>query len=433
MLFSLAIAGALRTSSRARFFALGMLLATLPVSAQFPHDRLLLFIGVGAAPLIALLIASILQPRAERVGTALERGAGYVCLGLHLVLAPLLLPLRVLAPMHGERMVAAADRSLPADAAVRDQTLVLVNPPVDAFAGFLPPTRSAQRRPRPRAVRWLATGTSDVMVERLDARTLRVRPEAGFLAQPAERMQRDPKQRLPVGHRIRYSDLTIEISAETSDQRPARSSRASTGRSKIGATSSSNGADCTSCRLRCRRWRHARAAARGHDGAVALSAATRKLETAVHAQHPAVRTRFDRKGELSLAFTLTLPIGIDDEVVDREPIEPGHACQGADPRPDRVTRSERNGRHEQSGDADLHDREPRRHGTPPDEERHVGHPEHHPVEDERPGRHVGIVEAEVPAGVEARACLRWREREERSQGEAASERCVVPSVVQIRP
>ena len=34
-------------------------------------------------------------------------------------------------------------------------------------------------------------------------------------------MQRDPQDRLPVGHRIRYSDLTIEVSAETADQRPA--------------------------------------------------------------------------------------------------------------------------------------------------------------------------------------------------------------------
>ncbi len=222
LLFVLAIARLLRSSAPARFFALGTLLAALPVSAQFPHDRLLLFIGLGAAPLIALLIAGVLQGAAVRAELSpLQRGAGYACLWLHLGLAPLLLPLRVLAPMHGERMVTAADRSLPDTEAVRGQTLVLMNPPVDAFAGFLPPARSAQGRPVPRAVRWLATGTSDVTVERIDDRTLRVRPADGFLAQPSERMQRDPKDRLPAGHRIRYSDLTIVISAETEDLRPA--------------------------------------------------------------------------------------------------------------------------------------------------------------------------------------------------------------------
>jgi hypothetical protein len=218
--FALAIRPLLRAEPTVRFFALGSVLAALPVSAQFPHDRLLLFVGLGAAPLVAMLIGRILQPGAQPE-PRLSRVAGYTCIGLHLVLAPLLLPLRVLAPLHGEIMVGHGDRSLDERPSVRDKTIVLINPPLDAYAAYVPPTRAAQGRNRPRALRWLATAGSDVRVTRLDERTLRVRPSGGFLALPSERMQRDPKDRMPVGYRVRFSDLTIEVTALTADGRPA--------------------------------------------------------------------------------------------------------------------------------------------------------------------------------------------------------------------
>jgi hypothetical protein len=58
-------------------------------------------------------------------------------------------------------------------------------------------------------------------VTRSDDRTLLVRPLTGFLALPSERMQRDPHDRMPVGYRVRFSDLTIEVTALTRDGRPA--------------------------------------------------------------------------------------------------------------------------------------------------------------------------------------------------------------------
>src|SRR5262249_18698494 len=62
---------------------------------------------------------------------------------------------------------------------------------------------------------------SEVRVTRLDDRTLRVRPATGFLALPSELMQRDPRDRMPVGYQVHYSDLTIEVTALTQDGRPA--------------------------------------------------------------------------------------------------------------------------------------------------------------------------------------------------------------------
>jgi hypothetical protein len=209
----------LRADARARFFALGALLAAIPVCAQFPHDRLLPFIGIGALGLTAL----VLEPWLVRASSLprLRRIACHAFAGLHLFLAPLWLPLRVRGPLDVERMVSAADRSIDDSPAVRSKTVVLMNPPVDAYAGYVPPMRAAQGRPRPRAIRWLATGASDTVITRVDARTLRVRPAAGFLALPSERMQRDPRDRIALGHVVPLGDLEIEVTALTADGRPA--------------------------------------------------------------------------------------------------------------------------------------------------------------------------------------------------------------------
>ena len=118
-------------------------------------------------------------------------------------------------------MVGSADHSINDSEAVRERTVVLINPPVDAYAGYIPPLREAQGRPRPRALRWLATGASAVTITRVDATTLRVRPDAGFLSQSSERMQRNPDNAMPLGYRVVFSDLTIEVTALTDDGRPA--------------------------------------------------------------------------------------------------------------------------------------------------------------------------------------------------------------------
>ncbi len=217
------LAPALRTQPAARFFALGSLLSLFPVASQFPHDRLLTFAGVGAAPVVALALAPLVQAARDgvAVGGWLRRVGLWGLFALHLVIAPLWLPLRVRAPLDLSRMIAGADQSVDDSPAVRDKTVILVNPPADPYAGLLPTLRAAQGRPMPRALRWLATGASEVRVTRVDARSLRVRPSAGFLSLPSERMQRNPARRMPVGYEVRYSDTTIRVTALTRDGRPS--------------------------------------------------------------------------------------------------------------------------------------------------------------------------------------------------------------------
>lgn len=223
VVLSLAFASLVRASAQARMWALGCVLACLPVAAQFPHDRLLLFIGVGGAPLVALFLARLWQtaPAARSVfARAFETPLGWACVALHLIVAPLWLPLRALSPADVTHLIAGVDRAVGDAPGIEQHTVVLVNPPAD-YVGYVPPLRAASGRARPATLRWLATGASAVTVTRVDATTLRVRPDEGFLWLASERMQRSLARPFRAGDEVHLRDLDVRVTEQLPDGRPA--------------------------------------------------------------------------------------------------------------------------------------------------------------------------------------------------------------------
>ncbi|MCC6998975.1 MAG: hypothetical protein IT370_30460 [Deltaproteobacteria bacterium] len=206
-----------RRDDKTRFFATGMLLAVLPICATFPADRLLWFVGLGATGLLARLLA---EPRTTR---ARKLAAGTL-IAIHLVLAPLFLLLRSRTMDTVERPLARAEASIPRTPDITGKTVVLVNPPSDLLAAYVMVTRASRGTPAPARLRWLAAGTSAAEVERVDARTLRIRPARGYLADTAERMLRSPRARFAVGDHVDLSGLRVEVTALSPDGRPAEAS-----------------------------------------------------------------------------------------------------------------------------------------------------------------------------------------------------------------
>ncbi|MBE7451127.1 MAG: hypothetical protein HS111_20195 [Kofleriaceae bacterium] len=221
----LACARLLRVDPLARFHATGMLLAAVPVASTFPSDRLLGFVGLGAMGLVAQLLAAALRQR-ELLGEGRPRRAlAWTVVGAlvltHLVVAPPFLALRARSMVTIGRLLDRADAGIPSDPAVAGQTVILASAPNDAFAGFLPLMRASRRQVRPAHQYWLATATSAVTLERLDDRTLRVRPDGGFLRHEVDRMLRSPARPFRRGERVELTGLTIEIETLTADGRPA--------------------------------------------------------------------------------------------------------------------------------------------------------------------------------------------------------------------
>jgi len=216
LLLALACAPLLKEDRLARFFLTGMLLATVPVCSTFPADRLLSFVGLGGMGFVARVMSHALTD-SRRTRTVLVAGMFGV---VHLVLGPLLLPLRARSMETVAQWYDLAERSVPQTADITDKTLILVSVPGDPFAAFIPIIRASRGQPHAARQRWLATGLTQIEIERLSARALRVTPLGGFVQFEIDRMMRSPERTFRVGQRIELDGIRIAVEAVTATGRP---------------------------------------------------------------------------------------------------------------------------------------------------------------------------------------------------------------------
>lgn len=213
-----------RRDARARFWATGALLALFPAAATFPSDRLLTLVGLGAMPLLALVVRQAmrdLRAGAPRWARWRARSVLPAVVIVHVVLAVVLFPMRARVIVTVREALERADEGVPSGPGVAERTVVYANPPSDPFASYIPIMRAESGTPRPGAQRRLATGLSPVHLTRLDAHTLRVRPEEGFVSTPMERMLRSPEHPLKRGEAIALDGMHVRVTALADDGRPA--------------------------------------------------------------------------------------------------------------------------------------------------------------------------------------------------------------------
>jgi hypothetical protein len=228
----------LRQDRHARSFATGMALSLVPAAATFPSNRLLMLVGVGGAGLLGLWMARWreLPPAGFPL---LRRGALALALLFHFVLGPL----GLLGAADGVRMLGrvptGAVASLGPELAGRQ--LLIVQAPSAFLAGQSLLERTLNRAPGIARAHVLASSLGPLTVRRLDARTLELAPEGGYLAeagsvgrdgQPPRPL--DPHHMLGIfdriyraepfaaGARVALGGCEAEIVEVTADGRPAR-------------------------------------------------------------------------------------------------------------------------------------------------------------------------------------------------------------------
>jgi hypothetical protein len=187
-------------------------------------DRLLVFAGVGAMATVALVFAEwrergapALLPRAPRVAATV-----IVLLAVfHLALAPLMLPLGVMSIGYLTRASERLDASLSADETIRGKTVVIVSNPAELTNVTLWTRRHVLGLPTPGRMRLLVATFEKLRVTRVDAATLRVRPEKGFLDSELVRVARGLTRPFRVGDEVALSDMLARVREITPDGRPA--------------------------------------------------------------------------------------------------------------------------------------------------------------------------------------------------------------------
>ncbi len=209
----------------ARFWAAGMIFALVPVSATLPMDRLLTFAGIGGSALLAQFWAMLLDPR-RRVATVrwwriLATPLAWFFVAVHLVWAPLVLPFRALNPVGARWIDERFYPQTPLSADIGDRTLVIVNAPSPVHGGYVIFRQFLDGHVVPAHVRVLAPAVPAVTIRRLDARTLEIQPERGYIDWVLDRVFRCERRPMSVGQEVKLTEMTARVTALTSDNRPA--------------------------------------------------------------------------------------------------------------------------------------------------------------------------------------------------------------------
>jgi hypothetical protein len=203
----------------ARFFGSGALLSLIPFCATFPHNRVLMFTGIGLMALVAQFVAFAFTELSSRGRVWRIAGwtAGSLLLLSRLLWAPVNLP-AMIGQFNEMNTVLSID--IPGEEALEGTSVVVVNGPCAFWAAHLPIVRATRRESVPR-MRVLAPSRSAMHVERPDANTLILRPAAGFLAHPFDGLYRSLRTPFPSGYRVTLSEVTIDVIDLTTDGRPA--------------------------------------------------------------------------------------------------------------------------------------------------------------------------------------------------------------------
>jgi hypothetical protein len=217
----------------ARFWALGMAAAVVPISATIPEDRLLVFVGLGTFGLLGELVSSVwLQPAAW---LPRERGWRWPALGVvgalflvHGVASPSVLPGRAREVTTIFPEVRARALAFPTGGP--DEQAIVVQGGL-SVGFYYPEIRLAAHLGIPR---WrVLAPEGDVRLTRPDARTLRVRPRGGYLAEPAsddyvanqrrrfDTFVRTPDHPFALGDTVHLTGVDVEVTALDGEGRPA--------------------------------------------------------------------------------------------------------------------------------------------------------------------------------------------------------------------
>ena len=205
-----------------RFWATGMVLSVLPICATFPSDRLLAFVGIGAMGLIAQFIYLVFAKTQEKQLFIFWRipayGLAVIFILIHLIIAPLALPVRSAYTMIPKKYSEKLMLTEGLDESVKNQDLVIVNPPITFLFLQSPMMWECNNQPMPKHIRLLTSSLFEpVEVSRPDTKTLVVRPAFGFYAFVLDSLFRDKDHPFAVGDRVELKGMTVEITEVTSN------------------------------------------------------------------------------------------------------------------------------------------------------------------------------------------------------------------------
>lgn len=206
---------------RARLWVVCALLGLLPLVASLPGERVLTFVVLGLSPIIGMLLVAW----GSRFSRSWPARVGVAAVGLsHLVVSP-----AVLAYGSWDHTYGLLPKSGPlpglgidAEEGLKGKSLVVVNLPTLNLMREVSTIRAVAGRSPPSFVWILGASTDQVEVSRIDARTIELHAETGYLLDPFSAFYRGPQRPLSPGDRFETLVFTAEVREVLDGWRPSR-------------------------------------------------------------------------------------------------------------------------------------------------------------------------------------------------------------------
>ena len=196
------------------FFACGALLSLPALFTVQPQERLLIQASFGAFGLIASLILAV--PRQAGRFLRVMRG---IMIVLHLALAPLffLVSLEQIGSLDAN--VSALVALLPSKP---PSQVILVNTPVELQGFYARYMLREAGHALPRSMHQLYSGSSKLLLERIDATTLEVRAVDGWGHRPLERIFAGSSDLPGPGSELAVADMRVSVLEANDEGNPTR-------------------------------------------------------------------------------------------------------------------------------------------------------------------------------------------------------------------
>jgi hypothetical protein len=246
-LLALATYPLLKAHRAAAFWAIGLLVAVIPLVSGIPQNRNLGLVSLGLMGLAGQLFVDVATARKPGPLTAFQRVLLQIAPPLLLILYLVVSPTLVVSNPASARTMSedqAQVADFGSDPELSQQHLYVINPPGTMIyvAGLF--QRLFTDEPFPASVNYLSSGFTPVHIQRVDARTIVVTPEGGYSPLPGpivddasgmvthihlENVYRaldgnfyNPRNPMQVGQVVALSEVTVEVTEMTGDGRIAQ-------------------------------------------------------------------------------------------------------------------------------------------------------------------------------------------------------------------
>ncbi len=228
VIIGITISPFLKKDASARFWALGVVLALIPMCATIPDERLLIFAGIGVYGLLAQILSPIFIHEIDWSPNTLfakefVKAVAMILAFMHVFISPLLL---FITPFYTrtffDHMVVKPATSISADYQYSKQSVIMINPPSVLFTSYMSAVRIIYGLPIPAHTWVLASGSGSMLLSRLDKFTIEIDLEGGFMAADFDRIYRDSSHPLKKGEQVELSGMMATVLTLTEDQRPQK-------------------------------------------------------------------------------------------------------------------------------------------------------------------------------------------------------------------